>query len=337
MRTIWVALRAVNYSRPAFSQATSQVKALQAWQQRLMNQQKQMERQSRMMIGVGLMYSVMGAMVGFAIGKMISMSREGSQYMEKFSQVAGKAAAEIGKALFDTLKPALDVVLSLLRIISENKALATMIGHLMILVSTMLVVQGISKILGGVWMRMGMQALITGQVGLKGLVKGLFEVNIAANGLLATTMKLFGIFYVFFAVSTALADALGGPLQAAIVMLIPLLAVLVGMLWAGATAVSIISVGVAAAAGIAGMVAAQQSIPEFQTGTRFAQRTQPALVHAGEKITPARDVADEMRPSVTHITNQIDFSNATINTKADKEELVPFIKRAMRDAMRGKE
>jgi len=342
MRTIWVALRAVNYSKPAFDQATSQVKALKEWQERLIKHQKEMYQQARMMIGVGLMYVAMGAMVGFAISKMISMSITGSQYMDKFSETAEKAMSAIGDALLKTLKPVLDTISAFLKLISENKALSMLIANMLVLASASLIFMGVLKMLRGALILLNMQSLMTGNVGLQALVKGFFTADFSAKMLLGTLMKIFFIFYIFYSLSEALAQALGGPLQAAIVMLIPALAIIVGMLWAGASAMSVLTFGAAAVAGIAGMVAMQAvGPPQYAIGTRFVQRTTPAIVHAGEEIRTAQDAREQNKPSITTIQATIDLSGSTINTKADEEELTPTInravKRALREAIRSKE
>ena len=341
MRSIWVALRAVNYSRPAFDQATSQVKALKAWQEKLIKHQQQVYQQSRMMIGVGLMYVAMGAMVAFAIQKMIAMSVAGSQYMDRFNQIAGKAAANIGTQLLKTLKPVLDILTGFMKLVAENKALARFIANMMVMATVFLLLNGTMKLVTGAMKLMGLQSVYTG-IQLKITAQGVQIANLSFKSLIATLNMALFLFTIIYSIADMLYEAFGHNLPATIAALIPIVIALGVAMWFVAGAVAVITVGVAAVAAGVALWSLQRQIsgmtPNYQSGTRFIQRTTPAVVHAGEAVVRAQDVDERFgRPSTTINDVKIDLSGSTIHTKADVEELMPTIKRAIREATRAKE
>jgi len=143
---------------------------------------------------------------------------------------------------------------------------------------------------------------------------------------------------IFFTLFMAIGQIIGkeGSKWAAVIMVIATaVAVLAIYLKTAAIGVSILTWGLAAAAGLAAMAA----MPSYQYGTRMVQRTGPAIVHAGDVITrPDRGdktPQQQERGFPKHYYN-ITMSFGDVKTKADKEELRPLILKALKDALNNK-
>jgi len=121
---------------------------------------------------------------------------------------------------------------------------------------------------------------------------------------------------------------------------LPILAIITAKMWGLAVAVNIVTVGVAAALGLAGALAAYALIPEqtYQFGTRFVQRTTPAIVHAGETISGTTGQIQQQVQPVTR-RSQWDVTvnmSGPIYTRADKDNLHEEVRRALKEELDNK-
>ena len=97
----------------------------------------------------------------------------------------------------------------------------------------------------------------------------------------------------------------------------------------------------ALAAGAAAGTAMLASMPEYQMGTSFVKRGGWALVHGGEEIKSAREgkVTSRMErtPSIIRRSSYyVPITIGTLHTKSDKENIVPMIKQALKEALEEK-
>lgn len=338
VRSIWIGLRAMNYTSQAFRDVDRDV-------EKVKNSQKELQRQSLHMIQAGIMWMTLGSMFGLAISNMIRASVEGSMYMAKFDQRMSEVIARIGDALLRVLKPALDVLISFLEWASQNQFLASLIAWLMVLGTAVVFLGGaflgLKGIMGGSIMNIFiglLQMLDPLTIGMLKFSAATHQVGIAAIGVAAGLA-------IFF----ALRDVLG-PIPAAMVAIGVAVAFLALQLWLAAKASIMLTGGLAAIGGtiaLAGLAAGgmgeqqSSSVPVFHSGTRMVSRTGLAVVQAGEEIRNNQrglPTDSSSKNGMGNIqTNTFDMRGATILTKANKEELRPFILKTLREGMTAKE
>jgi len=114
---------------------------------------------------------------------------------------------------------------------------------------------------------------------------------------------------------------------------------------------SVLTLGAAAVAGgaaLAGAIAIASGAgqaPEYQMGTRMLTKTGPIIGHRGEVMYNPENqlptqINNELRGGKATSLRQdvrIDLSGSIIQTKADKEELIPIMKRELRNIVLAKE
>ena len=349
MRTIWISLRALNYTDRAFQAAIGNLKNLTKQERENLKTALKMMEMGRFQIQAGMLYGAMLGMVGGQLFALMSQTKVGSGYMREFTKSIEDTKVAFADTFFEVLKPVLDVVRGFLNLIKQNAPLRTAVVILAMVSMALMGVYAASLVLSGIYKHMTAQMTINNFIRAKGvLIKfkaAMANITLAAsNHALATSLVAVGISAgVAFALFFALKDILG-PLPAGIIAVAAAIAVLAAILWSAAAAVAILTVGVAAGLGAAAFASAvdqSKAVGGFAGGTRGLSHTGMFFGHKGEVIyNPATD-----RPTgiggkgeqVTHISNQFDFSGTTINTKADNEELVPLIKRTVRDAMLDKD
>jgi len=111
-RTVWITLRAQNYTARAFD-------ALRGSLGKTLSKEEQFARNTKRYIGaVGLMFVAMGLTAVNALVGIIQKSTYGAKMMEKFSKRVDKALARLGGKLARALEPILNVILGLIEFIT---------------------------------------------------------------------------------------------------------------------------------------------------------------------------------------------------------------------------
>jgi hypothetical protein len=73
------------------------------------------------------------------------------------------------------------------------------------------------------------------------------------------------------------------------------------------------------------------SIPSYQYGTDYVPRTGPALIHEGEKITPANENGGSDRPIVIRVElDGREIASAMIDQNETNQEYVVSLRKAVK-------
>ena len=350
MRTIWISLRAMNYTDRAFRSAIKNLRNLSDEEKRNVREALKMMRVGRMQIQAGMLYSAMLAMMGGQLFKLMSQTKVGAGYMREFTKSIEDIKIAFADTFFETLRPILDIVKGFLDLMKQNAPLRTAVVILALLAGTLVGLYSSYMLISGIRKHMIAQMTLENYLRAKGLIikfkDAMANITLtASNHALATSLMAVGVGAAFgLGVFFALKDVVG-PLSAGFAALAIALIPLVIQLGLAAGFMSALTLGVAAIAGVAGVASIVAAVSSatggFAGGTRALPNTGLFFGHKGEVVyNPATDRPTGMGGNgeqVTHISNQFDFSGTTINTKADEEELVPLIRKTVRDAMLDKD
>jgi len=322
-----MAIRGANYTDRATREVGRNI-------DELVKKQNELRQNSVMLIAGGLMWTAMAGMAVMAITKIMEASLEGRRIMFSFGQATEKLMASMGTAFATILGPTIKMLTILLDAVAKAPPwVHNLIASFTLLGITLLGIKGISMIMTG-----GFDLIM-----MKMTSMGVVSVGTASTMSLAF-MRLqaaMGPIILGFTLGAQLAAMMGEnawmliPVLAALTIAFTALAV---TLWSAATALSILTIGGAAIAGVGAIIAAQQSIPSYQYGTEYVRKTGPAIVHEGDRITPASDrwmTPRKETPVAPYTKSQtnVTLSFGTVQTKADREELKPLILKTIREAM----
>lgn len=343
-RTIWISLRAVNYTTQAFQDTVHGLSKLQQAQLRL-----KMDA-ARNMMAVGAMYVAMGGMAIMVISRIMNQSELGRKVLGEFGDSVGKSMGKLGDSLSKVMTPLLNIVAKILELATANPIISDLLAGLIVLGAVILIASGAVKLFSGAVAILNLQLMVK-KLMVHGAQQSLLPYIGATTGAAHATMGLATAIAAVtggFAIAYVILSTINSPIASAI-------AVIAGLtiaLWALFIAESAASVGIALVAGgiaAAGAVtlASQYGAfgkPEYQMGTRMLTKTGPIIGHRGEIVyNPENQLPTQvnrgmegkstsLRQNVT-----IDLSGSTIQTKADKDELLPMIKRGLRNIILAKE
>lgn len=334
MRSIYLSIRAFNYTDRATRQVGRNI-------DKLIQKQQELRQSAVMMFSAGIMWTALGAMAGMAIMKIIEKSGEGRRAISVFSRAADKMLKELSKAFITVLGPTIKMLTGLFNAISKlNPRILQLVTGAIILGIVFLTSKGIIMTLTGAYQYLTASTAAT--------ALGYKQMTFSAGTATAATLTLrqavtglwmsMGKFIMIFTLFVMLGQILGseGSKWAAVIMgIATAVGVLAAVLWTSASAMSILTWGAAALAGAAGLaMVASMETPSYQYGTRMVQRTSLAMVHAGDVITrPDRGDKTPQQAQYPRTINRIELSFGDIQTKADKEELRPLILKALKEAL----
>lgn len=337
-RTIWIALRASNYTTRAFNDTIRGLKKMQREQIKFkMNAAKNI-------MAVGIMYIAFGAIAVGALGQVMAASKHGERVLSNFSKRAGKSLAKLGDALAKWIEPLLDLIAKVLEFAVAIPMFTEIAAAVMLAVTGFLLLKGAILVVKGVMAMLGIQHLVNAAattVHSQTLLTQFVPATIAAAGATVTLAAALQAVSLGLALGFGLVMAIGaafGKLPAIIAGITIVIIALAVALWKAAGGLSVLTFGAAAIAGGAAIATAiQASTPEYQMGTSFVRQGGLARVHAGEEIISARESKVESRWDTraphNRTVNEVTINMGDVHTKADEEELGPLIKRAIRDAM----
>jgi hypothetical protein len=336
MRTIWVAVRGINYTDQATRQVGRNIDAL-------VRKQQELQAQAVKMLMAGAMWTVFAGLAVVAITKIMEKSAEGRRVLFQFERSMNGMLKTVGDGFARVLGPAIKVLSAFFDVIAKYPILGNLIALLTTLLITYLALKGITMIITGLSTYLGVshlfQAQATKQLTLAqfGCVSSSTALAFSFKGLVASLGPAFLIFMAVYQVFSMIGNNI--PLLIAGVAAITVAFIaLAYVLWSSATAMSIITFGAAAAIGVGAAIAASLTAPTYQTGVHSVRKTQLAVVHEGEEIRSKRNVmygqgTTGQRPE----TRLFNFTfSGDIRTKADKEELKPLILKTVREAMDNK-
>lgn len=330
MRTIWVAIRGINYTDKATREVGNNLSAVVKAEQRI-------QQQAIMMLSAGVMWTVFASLAVTALQKVMASSNEGARILNQFNRATQNLMRGLGDAFAKVLGPSMAALGAFFNIVAKNPMLLQMAAALATVAVALVAIKGVSMIATGAF---DMVMMKTVQMGL--LSAG------SANTMTASFVRLqlaLGPIVMGLTIGSQMAAMLGKNAWVLIPVIGALTAVFIGLAVAlhhAAMWTSILTFGAAAIAGVGAMVYAQSQAPSYQMGTRFAKQTGPAWVHQGEQITSTREKSGNTTP-VTQQTvpftkgkTEISMSIGTIQTKADKEQLKPLILKVVREALDNK-
>lgn len=336
LRTIWVAIRGLNYTDRATRQVGRNI-------DKLVMKQQEMRRAAVTMIAAGALWVAMAGMAVWSIARIMEASRAGSRMMALFSRSTQRLMRALGDAFVEVLGPAVRWLTALFNAIAKADPMVhRLIAAGAMLVITILALKGVTMLYNAALELLHVRsigaAIATNQATAaqaaaipvtQGLTLSWTTLGLALRSAIAP-------FLLFMTLGMILGRE-GSKWAMLVVGLAIALWAIVPPLHAAASAFSVLTFGAAALAGLAAMA----FMPTYQYGTRFIQRTGPALVHAGEAITPARELRTTPtgEPSYApfpRTTTNVHLSFGTVQTKADKEQLRPLILKTIKEAMDNK-
>lgn len=335
IRYLWITIRAINYTDRAFNAISKSIGALQK------DEAKLTQTANVLKLSAGMMWMALGAMAISGITQMIRVTREGRTVMNAFDRSIRDLTKAFGTAFTTVLRVPIQLLTNFLNALSKLDprilaiiSLAVLFGiGLMTIAGAIWVVQGVMGILNKsflsniltlkMWHNMSFSVIASTQ----GLGRALSLVRFSLA-------QVIGVFSIFLALGMLLGSE-GAKWAAVIAIIATAVAMLAIWLSEAAIAWGVLTFGLAAAGGLA--VAAL--MPSHQVGTRKAQFTGPAIIHAGERIGQESQLKKEfggkqgVEKTQTNVT--IAFSG-NIQTKADKEQLKPLILKWVKEALDNK-
>jgi len=344
-RTIWITLRASNYTTRAFEDTIRGMKKLQREQLKFkMNAAKNI-------FAVGTMYLAFGVIAGFVMAGVMNASKAGQRVMENFGKRVGKSMEKLSTALAAILRPMLDIVASVLEFAVAIPLFKEVAAVAMILGTGFLIVMGITKVFGAAMAMLSIKHMAAA------IAVKLHAKSIASDWTVATkvaTVATYGLGQALLFVGAGFAVAFGavfmvyqifGKLPAIILgVVIAMVALLVVVL----ALANVLTLGMATkyalvGAAVGGLVgaAAVASMPEHQMGTSFVREGGYAKVHAGEEIISARESRvhprwEKGQELVKRSYWNVNVTMENVHTKADEETMIPLLKRALKESLDNK-
>lgn len=351
MKTIWISLRAMNYTDRAFRAAIGNLDELDDAEKNHLKNLLRMKDAARMNVAAGMLYAAMAGMMAQSLFAFMSTTEAGAEYMSEFTATLDEAKIALADTFFETMRPALDVIRMFLELLRDNAPLRYAIVLIATLATAALGLYGAYKVLLGI--KEGIAAARALNIWLSEHQLILAKKQLASNTALTASSISLGTALAYVGVSAAfglavffgLKDVLG-PLPAMLLAVAVALIPLVIMLWKASVATSILTAGIATIAGLAALGGAlgmmnMAGVGNFQMGTRSAPYTGPMMVHRGEVIyNPETErptgIAAELRrgagPSVTH--QKIEIGIEHLHTEAPFDEVDEKMGKTLRRKMR---
>lgn len=348
MRTIWISLRAINYTERVFREVIRGVGKLSEEQKLLNQEQIRNLRIGNAMIMTGMMMATVGQMMLQNLWQMALSTREGAMEMSLLKREIDETKVVIADTIYEFIKVTgiLAMFHGVLEAIRENeflrKGMVLFIGiaaAVLILVGGLILLAGaiksylvVAEVLPEVLAMMKMSWL-TETIAVRGTALAYWQLALAVGAGV-------GIFFL-------LKDVLG-PIPAALIGVAVAVGLLAVQLWLAAGAVSVLTFGLAAIAGaaaLAGVIAMVTNVTGKQMGTRGLSHTGLFLGHKGEVVyNPAtgrptqiaRDMEEDAArrgAGVYYITNVFEH----VHTQSKIEDLDKKVQRSMAKAMKRKE
>lgn len=347
MRTIWITLRAVNYTSRAFRTVIGDLKALAGWERYAADVGLDLIKMGTAFIQTGMMMASIGAMVGQSMWALAMESKKSWMEVAELNRNIKNMKTALADTLFDILKStgALNLLNSILKTIQQNKYIQWIILGFMIFAAIALVVVGALFILAGALLSViGINVMLpivlakaSGMLAVFGIHVNLTTASLRQMAIAAGAA--FAVFTILMAIGGWI-----GPVAGAIIAAIVAITV---AFWSLFIAESAATLGIALAIGAAAAAVAMsvQAAHGFQMGTRALPHTGLFLGHKGEVVynpatgRPTQIAGDieggrgEPRRTDYDITINID----NVHTKADFNDLDKKIKRSIAEAMRDRE
>ena len=337
-RSIWITLRAANYTGQALNDASRGLNKVQQAEVNL----------AKSSVQLGMMYVAMGAMAVQGMVSIMQMSERGKEVWEKFTQSISPSLERLADAFADILGEVLPFISALMNIITINPIVTRVVAGFVLFAATLMMAAGAGKALSGGLKLLGIQFGVVGTSTTQAALPldgkwtpSALRATLATHSLGAALKMMAISALVGFGVFVAL-EGVVGTLPASLFALAAAFAVLAVQMWMAAGAMSVLSWGAAAVAGgaaLAGAIAVATGATEYQMGTSFVKKGGLAVVHEGEEIKSARETRVKSRmegieaPRYAKTSWYVPITIGTVHTKSDKDTMVPLIKKALKEAL----
>jgi hypothetical protein len=261
--------------------------------------------------------------------------------MAQFNQTVSELKVAFADTLFESLKPLLEVLQTFMSVLKDNAPLRNVIVIGGLLATTLAALYAVYLMLSSaIRMQTTMTELNLFMQGKAIPVHAAHKLSVMGLSVSYTTLAMsIGKAMAGLAIGYTLLSAFNGPAKIAVGAIMAIVAALV-TLWAMQSATSsglaLISGGVAAAGAIGVAQGVIESVPKYAGGTPYVPRTGPAILHEGERVLTKEQNQSYQSGKSNSQSISIDMSGMTLQTKMDKEEFIPFIKRELRNIVTGK-
>lgn len=346
MRTIWISLRAMNYTDQAFRASIQNIEKLEKGEKALLNQRLQALQVARLNVQTGVLYAATTAMVAQQVFNLLNSTQEGSQYMSEFNQTVQELKVAFADTLFEALKPFLDVFKSIMEFLKNTGPLRSVIVYVGLFAGGLFALYSVYLILRGAMAQHNANLALTAY-----LTQMAEKYNIsmtATNTGLAFSFKSLALSVGLVTAGLAIFMMIGQVIGKDAGIIVAAITAITVALLALAVAMNIVSVGsltplqlgaFAAGAGLAAGVMAMQG--SYAVGTRSLPYTGMFLGHKGEVVyNPSTNrpagVQSDLRGEGSSTTIQdIDIHVGTINTKTDVDDMEEKMGRTLFKAVKG--
>jgi hypothetical protein len=348
MRTVWISLRAVNYTEQAFKNTAKSLDGLTDAQKKMRDSYLKTIDTAKLQIQTGTLYLAMLSMVGTKLGALLQTTQVGAQYMTQFNQTVKELKTSFADTLFLALKPLLDVLMAFMNVLKDNSALRTVIvygGLLAIVIAGLYSAYIIfNNILLTNRTMQALNILMSGKSATANIAHAttVHGVKIAYWQLGAAMGAAFAAFTITFSLLQGASPIISGVIAAVFALAAAFWYLYVAES-AATLGVAAVLGGIAAGAAVATAVGVQNSMKSHAVGTRMVAETGPAFLHRGEIVynpsvnRPAGVEQEVMgarssRGSPSSVT--VNF-NGDIHTKASVEEIDDRFGRKIYRAVKG--
>ena len=368
VRTIFLMIRGSYQAGMATRMAREDLRKLVKEQREVVKRTEDMMRAANQWIFAGAAFVTFGSMMTKSFMKIMESSTAGRKALFDFSRRTRASMQRLSEAFSPIMAQVLDVVSGFMELVTINPVLRAVAVGVMLVAGPLLLLAGIAILTTG-----GVNALavaykllknrsIEATVATKAFTPALTQFStgtyVAASNTRTLTTSMTGL-------AVAVGRALAGFTMAYSIVsllqtkfgtinsaIIALTAVIIGMaiaLWSGAGAMSVLTFGLAAIAGIGAATAAasQFPVPSYQTGTSFVKQGGMAMLHGGEEIISARESratslvekGREQRSTSNQMsksTTTVNVAISTVNTKSNFDDVQEKIGIAIKEALDNK-
>jgi hypothetical protein len=350
MRTVWISLRAMNYTDQAFRASMINVDKLKGKEKDRYKELIKQENQARLTTQAGMLYGAMAGMLVQRLGSLLSETQLGATYMTEFNQTIKDLKVSLADALFTSLKPFLDVIKGVMDFINGNPAFAKLIGATFLLGTVFLGLKAIMLILSGQIMKntvdqamlnfmqeMGIKTTTKATISFHGLSIAVSTLSRALNGVL--------IGFSIFTMIGSIVGSSAGKIIAVIAAIIASIIALKGILSGGLTItkdVGILAGSIAIGAGLAAGLMAVQDSQGYAVGTRMVNHTGPSILHKGEMVyNPSVNRPAGIQQDIMGTPNRGGGNSIVVNfqgdlyTKANMDNIDEYVGKRIYRAVKG--
>lgn len=365
VRTIFLMIRGSYQAGMATRMARQDLKKLSNAQREIVRRTEDMMRAANQWIFAGAAFTTFGTMMTKSLMKIMELSGTGQRALMNFSRRTQQSMQRLSEAFSPIMGDILNIVAGFMELITINPVLRAIAVGVMLIVGPLLTLSGVALLAsGGVKvLSAGLAVLskrsLTAAAGTKVLTPtmlnftsgtyiasiGTKTLTASMTGLAIAAGRALAVFTIVYSVMSFLQSKFG-TINAALITLTGTVIILGIALWKTAAAMSVLTWGAAAIAGIGAVALAQQSMQSYHSGTAFVRKGGMAMLSGGEEIISARESRTtslierethrEIERGPMRSSTTITIPINQVNTRANVDDVQEVIGRAIKDAVDNK-